>query len=61
LEVIKKELVGLDKIPDNPGSYTETQTIAKTIYFLLYINRYYIKRDAGLESEEDKCNLIYDF
>ena len=36
--MIKKELVGLDKIPDNPGSYTETQTIAKTIYFLLYIN-----------------------
>jgi len=57
LEVIKKELVGLGKIPDNPGSYTETQTIAKTIYFLLYINRYYIKRDAGLESEEGKCNL----
>jgi len=48
----------------NPGSYSETETIAKLYIFLLYINRYYIKRDAGSESKEDKCiliNVIYDF
>jgi len=39
----------------------KSQTIAKLYIFLLYINRYYIKRDAASKSKEDKCIFIYDF
>ena len=55
--MIKKELVGLVKRPDNPGSYSETQTIAKLYIFLLYINRYYIKPNVMLVQNQKRINV----